>query len=84
MDNHLNLRKIILEKKAEGNRGGWGRKRRQHQSLLVHLMQAYPFEFIVISDKKIEGNGPENSLEGWTQLQQIFGTQGRQCGPVHH
>lgn len=54
---HLNLRKIILEKRpkviVEVGAGNGDNTR-----LLAHLLDQYPFELHVISDKKIEGLDP--------------------------
>lgn len=56
-DAHLNLRKIILEKRpkviVECGAGNGDCTR-----LLAHLLQAYPFELHVISDKIVDGLDP--------------------------
>lgn len=54
---HMNLRKIILEKRpsliVEVGAGNG-----DNTKLLAHLLDLYPFELHVISDKKVEGLDP--------------------------
>lgn len=56
-DQHLNLRKILLDKKP-GVIVECGAGNGDNTKLLAHMMQFYPLELHVISDKMVEGLDP--------------------------